>query len=121
MTHVRRAAAAQKYTPRPPHAPAVDLASQLVLSVAESQKNKYHPKYPVGRTRLEAIAVIACACIMSVASLEVIQFAGFDLYNGFAKGEHRAGRKGPGAGRQGGVQGVAGHKRVRAQGLGPAR
>ena len=44
------------------------------------------PQYPVGRARLEALGVIGCACIMSMASLEVIQYSGIDLYNGFAKG-----------------------------------
>ncbi|GAB4819696.1 hypothetical protein N2152v2_006742 [Parachlorella kessleri] len=66
---------------------AVDLASQLVLSVAERSMSRYHPGFPIGRGKLEALAVIACACIMSIASLEVAQFSALDLYNGFAKGE----------------------------------
>ncbi|BDA45866.1 Metal tolerance protein 9 [Coccomyxa sp. Obi] len=67
---------------------AVDLVSQLVISMAELFMKRAKPhKYPVGRARLEALGVIGCACIMSIASIEVIQFSGTDLYNGFAKGE----------------------------------
>ncbi len=65
---------------------AVDLASQLVLSVAERSVSRYHPGFPIGRGKLEALAVIGCACIMSIASLEVAQFSAIDLYHGFAKG-----------------------------------
>lgn len=36
-----------------------------------------------------ALAVILCACIMSVSSLEVIQLAALDLYSGFAQGGWR--------------------------------
>lgn len=49
---------------------AVDLVSQGVLSLAENYMSKFSPKYPVGRSRLEALSVIACAFIMSTASLE---------------------------------------------------
>jgi cation diffusion facilitator family transporter len=66
---------------------AVDLASQVVISLAEHYMGKASPLYPVGRARLEALGVIGCACIMSMASLEVLQFSAFDLYNGLAKGE----------------------------------
>ena len=33
----------------------------------------HNPDYPVGRSRLEALGVICCAAIMSMASVEVIQ------------------------------------------------
>lgn len=91
---------ATKFSTKPLFA-AVDLASQLVLSVAERSMARYHPAFPIGRGKLEALAVIACACIMSVASLEVAQYSAMDLYNGFAKGalvllaggaQHRAGQ-----------------------------
>lgn len=36
----------------------------------------------MGRSRLEPLSVIACACIMSAASLEVVQFSAMDLYEG---------------------------------------
>lgn len=42
--------------------------------------------YPIGRARMEALAVIACACIMSIASIEVIQYATTDLVDGLTKG-----------------------------------
>lgn len=94
--HCRRCAVAA-LTAAPGHVPprlrppclagrAVDLASQLVLSVAERKVAQFHPAFPVGRGKLEALAVIACACIMSIASLEVAQFSAMDLYAGFAKG-----------------------------------
>lgn len=51
---------------------AVDLVSQGVLALAETYMAKFSPDYPVGRSRLEALSVIACAFIMSTASLEGI-------------------------------------------------
>lgn len=50
----------------------VDLVSQAVLATAESYIAKHSPYYPVGRSRLEALSVIACAFIMSMASVEGI-------------------------------------------------
>ena len=37
----------------------------------------------MGRSRLEAISVLATACIMTMASAEVIQYSVIDLLNGF--------------------------------------
>lgn len=48
----------------------VDLVSQAVLATAQSYISKHSPYYPVGRSRLEALSVIACAFIMSMASVE---------------------------------------------------
>ena len=48
----------------------VDLLSQGVLSMAERYISRHSPNYPVGRSRLEALSVIACAFIMSMASIE---------------------------------------------------
>lgn len=48
----------------------VDLVSQGVLSLADSYISKHSPDYPVGRSRLEALSVIACAFIMSMAAVE---------------------------------------------------
>lgn len=59
----------------------------MVLSVAEHSMARYDPRFPIGRGKLEALAVMGCACIMSIASLEVVQFSAWDLYAGFAKGE----------------------------------
>ena len=67
----------------------VDLASQMVLSMAEHFMTRTSPEYPVGRARLEALGVIGCAFIMSMASLEVIQYSASDLYAGFVKGNHK--------------------------------
>jgi hypothetical protein len=51
---------------------AVDLLSQLILSIADVYMNRHSADYPVGRSRLEALSVIACAFIMSMASVEGI-------------------------------------------------
>jgi divalent metal cation (Fe/Co/Zn/Cd) transporter len=53
----------------------VDILSQGILALMQHLMNKKHEDYPVGRHRLEAIGVIACSCIMSISSLEVIQFS----------------------------------------------
>jgi len=50
---------------------AVDLASQVVISISEHLMQQKSDHYPVGRSRLEALGVIACASIMSMASVEV--------------------------------------------------
>jgi divalent metal cation (Fe/Co/Zn/Cd) transporter len=63
---------------------AVDLISQGILSLAELYMSRHNPDYPIGRSRLEAISVLACAFIMCMASVEVIQFSIVDLYNGFS-------------------------------------
>ena len=44
--------------------------------------HQHNPNYPVGRSRLEALSVLGCACIMTMASVEVIQYSLIDLYNG---------------------------------------
>ena len=49
----------------------MDLASQLVISLSEHLMKQKSDSYPIGRARLEALGVIGCACIMSMASLEV--------------------------------------------------
>lgn len=48
----------------------VDLLSQTILAIAENYILRHSPKYPVGRSRLEALSVIACAFIMSMAAVE---------------------------------------------------
>lgn len=49
---------------------AVDLLSQFILSMADRYMSKHSEKYPVGRSRLETLSVLACAFIMMVASIE---------------------------------------------------
>lgn len=61
---------------------AVDLLSQAILSLAERYMGKHNPDYPVGRSRLEALSVLAAASIMSMASVEVIQYSAIDIANG---------------------------------------
>jgi len=60
----------------------VDLASQAVLSLADRYIGRHSPDYPVGRSRLEALSVLACASIMIMASIEVIQFSIADIIEG---------------------------------------
>jgi cation diffusion facilitator family transporter len=60
----------------------VDLISQAVMSLAARYMRKPSAAYPVGRSRLEALAVLACAAIMFFASIEVIQFSVDDLVKG---------------------------------------
>eukprot|EP00953_Heterococcus_sp_UTEX-ZZ885_P001179 1139-Heterococcus_DN1.PRE.2 len=64
----------------------VDILSQIVLGLSTHLMHKKHEDYPVGRHRLEQLGVIACSCIMSIAALEVIQFAIGDLIDGFKNG-----------------------------------
>ena len=61
----------------------VDLLSQAVLSLATRYMKIHSPDYPVGRSRLEALSVLASAGIMTMASVEVIQFSCMDLYYGY--------------------------------------
>ena len=61
---------------------AVDLISQAVLSLADRYINRHNPDYPVGRSRLEALSVLALASIMIMASVEVIQFSIIDIIDG---------------------------------------
>ncbi|CAM9139076.1 unnamed protein product [Phaeothamnion confervicola] len=61
----------------------VDLASQFLLSLASRKMARQDARYPIGRTRLEALSVLGCACLMTLAAVEVIQFSAIDLINGF--------------------------------------
>ena len=65
----------------------VDIASQAVLALADWQVGKVDPSYPVGKTRLQTVAVIACAVIMSFATLAVIQESAKSLYSGVVTGD----------------------------------
>lgn len=60
----------------------VDLLSQFILSLSDNYITQHHPDYPIGRSRLEAISVLATASIMSLASIEVVQYSASDLYFG---------------------------------------
>lgn len=60
----------------------VDLISQVVLAGGDSTAHTPSLDFPVGRTRIECLSVMACAAIMIVASVEVVQFSFADLYNG---------------------------------------
>ena len=65
----------------------VDIASQAVLALADWQVGKVDPRYTVGKTRLQTVAVIACAVIMSFATLAVIQESAKSLYSGLTTGD----------------------------------
>ena len=60
----------------------VDLVSQIILVIGDYYANKTSPEYPIGRSRIEALSVLACAAVMIVASVEVIQDAATTLDSG---------------------------------------
>jgi len=60
----------------------VDLVSQVILAVGDYYANKPSPKYPIGRSRIEALSVLACAAVMIVASVEVVQEGAVEIYDG---------------------------------------
>lgn len=64
----------------------VDIASQVVIAIAEHKMRRADPRFPVGRTRLETVGVVACAVIMTLSTLEVIQSSSYDLYAGIFQG-----------------------------------
>jgi cation diffusion facilitator family transporter len=51
--------------------------------MAMTRKDEHDVKYPIGRSKLEALAVLGCSGIMFVTSVEVIRFAIEDLVAGF--------------------------------------
>lgn len=57
-----------------------------MIALAEKYMRSADPRYPVGRTRLETVGVVACAVIMTIATIEVIQSAAADLVSGFLHG-----------------------------------
>ncbi len=66
---LRLATAATEPPPAPP--PAAPPPLQAVIAWAEHEMSKADPRFPVGRARLEALGVLACACIMSVSAFQV--------------------------------------------------
>ncbi|KAL3131022.1 Photosystem II protein D1 [Trebouxia sp. C0009 RCD-2024] len=62
----------------------VDIASQGVLAFAQWRMRRVDSKFPVGRTRLETVAVIVCAVIMSIATVLVIRESIGALVDGLA-------------------------------------
>ena len=63
---------------------------QVVIALAEKYMRSADPRFPVGRTRLETVGVVACAVIMTIATIEVIQTSLGDLYEGLAHGARSA-------------------------------
>lgn len=51
----------------------VDILSQAILELADRYQTIHNAEYPVGRSRLEALSVLACGVIMAFANIEVIQ------------------------------------------------
>ncbi|KAG2496615.1 hypothetical protein HYH03_005436 [Edaphochlamys debaryana] len=60
----------------------VDLLSQAVLATAEYQVARFDQRYPIGRTRLSELSVIACACIMFVSTCMVLRDAAGAIWSG---------------------------------------
>jgi cation diffusion facilitator family transporter len=64
----------------------VDIISQTIVTLAMKILKKPNEEFPIGRTRLEALSVICCACIMSVAAVEVIQECITGMEEGWGQG-----------------------------------
>ena len=62
------------------------LHEQLVLAVAERKMRNADPRFPIGQTRMEALGVVACAVIMTLSTIEVIQSSAVDLVAGWTQG-----------------------------------
>jgi len=62
---------------------AVDMIAQGVLMVANrivtDRRDEQNVRYPAGRSRLESIGVVACAFVMGMAAVQVIQSAANEL------------------------------------------
>ncbi|KXZ56512.1 hypothetical protein GPECTOR_1g459 [Gonium pectorale] len=61
----------------------VDLLSQAVLAVAEYQARTWDQRFPIGRTRMAELSVLACAAIMFVSSALVVRESAGALWDGF--------------------------------------
>ena len=62
----------------------VDLCVQGMLTAGETTINRHSPNYPIGRSRLETLAVIGCCFAMEMAAFEIIQYAAFAFYDGLS-------------------------------------
>ncbi|GLC51497.1 hypothetical protein PLESTB_000508900 [Pleodorina starrii] len=60
----------------------VDLFSQAVLAVAEYQAARFDDRFPIGRTRMAELSVLACAGIMFVSTALVIRESIGSLWDG---------------------------------------
>lgn len=61
----------------------LDLASQLIVYLAERGSKTQHADYPAGRSRLEPVGIIICAALMGCAALQLILESGEQLYVGY--------------------------------------
>ena len=62
------------------------LHEQVVIAVAEMKMRNADPRFPIGQTRLETVGVVACAVIMTLSTIEVIQSSAGDLVIGWTQG-----------------------------------
>jgi len=60
----------------------VDLLSQLVVFFCNFKTQKVDKNYPIGKTRLETVGALVIACVMTFASVLVIQSSIEDLVKG---------------------------------------
>lgn len=69
----------------------LDLLSQLIIAcVLHSNNNVDETEWPVGRTRLEPVGIIACASLMALAAIQVLYISSRQLVEGFESKEERA-------------------------------
>ncbi|PRW58020.1 CDF membrane [Chlorella sorokiniana] len=64
----------------------IDLLSQFVIWLADWAMARKDDRYPAGKARLEPISVLACAFIMVIGSLLVIQESAEQLWSGLVAG-----------------------------------
>ncbi|EFJ44883.1 hypothetical protein VOLCADRAFT_94931 [Volvox carteri f. nagariensis] len=60
----------------------VDILSQAVLAVAEYQAARFDQRFPIGRTRMAELSVLACAGIMFVSTALVIRESAGSIWEG---------------------------------------
>lgn len=65
----------------------VDLASQGIVGLADVKMARPSPKYPAGRARLEPIAVLGCAYVMTIGAIEVVRESAVQLHEGLSGGD----------------------------------
>lgn len=64
----------------------VDLASQALVALADAAMARPSPAYPAGKTRLEPLAVLGCAALMTAAAVEVVRQSTAQLVDGLRGG-----------------------------------
>lgn len=60
----------------------LDLVSGIAVGVSSYLIKRYDPfHYPIGRNRLESVAIVVTACVMGTAALQIVTTAVQDIIN----------------------------------------